>query len=291
MTKKNTYPLYFAYGALAVYLLFIVIPSIWGLLYSFTDWSSYSTKLSFVGFKNFTTIFSSDEGYSTSIINTIVFTFFTTFLKTGIGFLLALALSEKIKGKTVHRTILFIPAILSTLVIGILFKSILAPEDGILNVFLGKIGLRYLQIPWLTDLNTALPTVIAVDVWKGVGYVMTILLAGLMGISKDFSEAASLDGANYWQRVRHITVPLMWPIITITLVLNMIYALKVFDIIIVLTNGGPLDATAVVYTKVWDNMYKGLYGVGTALSSVLFLIMVITGYFTIRLLNRRDLEL
>ena len=196
MTKKNTYPLYFAYGALAVYLLFIVIPSIWGLLYSFTDWSSYSTKLSFVGFRILQLFFPRTRAISTSIINTIVFTIFTTFLKTGFGFLLALALSEKIKGKTVHRTILFIPAILSTLVIGILFKSILAPEEGMLNVFLGKIGIGCLRMPWLTDFNTALPSVIAVDVWKGAGYVMIILLAGLMGIPKDFNEAASLDGAN-----------------------------------------------------------------------------------------------
>jgi raffinose/stachyose/melibiose transport system permease protein len=287
---KSIYPISFTFAALALYLVFIVIPSVGGLLFAFTDWSSYSTSIAFVGLRNFKAIFSSHEGYVTSIINTLVFTFYTTLLKTGIGFLLALALSERIVGRTIHRTILFIPAILSTLIIGILFKSILAPEEGLLNVFLGHVGLGALRMQWLTNFNTALPSVIAVDVWKGAGYVMTILLAGLAAIPKDYYEAASLDGASYWKRTVLITLPLMMRTITVTLVLNLIYALKVFDIIIVLTNGGPIDATAVLYTKVWDKMSLGLYGVATALSSVLFIIMVVVGFFTVRLLSKSDGE-
>ncbi len=289
--RRHTYPLYFAGGALALYLVFVVIPSVGGLLYSFTDWSSYSERIGFVGLRNFKAVFSSAEGYLISIINTLLFTAYTTFLKTGIGFLLALALSESIRGKTVHRTILFIPAILSTLIIGILFKSILAPDEGLLNVLLGKIGLGFLRMQWLTDIRTALPSVIAVDVWKGAGYVMTILLAGLATIPRDYYEAATLDGASYWKRTRFITFPLMIPTITITLVLNLIYALKVFDIIIVLTMGGPIDATAVLYTKVWDKMSLGLFGIATSLSSVLFVVMTLVGFFTVKLLNRGEVEL
>ncbi len=288
--RRSIYPLSFTLGALAVYLLFVVIPAAGGLLYAFTDWSSYSTRIGFVGLRNFIAVFSSRDGYLTSIINTLVFTVYTTVLKTGIGFLLALVLSENIKGKAVHRTILFIPAVLSTLIIGILFKSVLAPEEGLLNRFLGSVHLGVLRMQWLTDFRTALPSVIAVDVWKGAGYVMTILLAGLAAIPRDYYEAASLDGASYWKRTALITVPLMMRTITVTLVLNLIYALKVFDIIIVLTNGGPIDATAVLYTKVWDKMSLGLYGTATALSSVLFLIMMVVGFFTVRMLSRRDVE-
>jgi raffinose/stachyose/melibiose transport system permease protein len=130
-----------------------------------------------------------------------------------------------------------------------------------------------------------------VDVWKGAGYIMTILLAGLMSIPRDYYEAARIDGAGYWKRVRFITIPLMMRTITITVVLNIIYALKVFDIIIVLTNGGPADATSVMYTKVWDQMSLGLYGNATALSSVLFVVMALTGYFIVRFMDRRDVEL
>lgn len=120
---------------------------------------------------------------------------------------------------------------------------------------------------------------------------MTILLAGLMGIPKDYYEAARIDGVNFRNKLRFITVPLMMPTITITVVLNIIYALKVFDIIVILTGGGPVDATAVMYSKVWDQMSLGLYGVATALSSVLFVIMAFIGYFIIKLMNRGDVEL
>jgi len=291
MKKKNMYPLYFTYGALALYLVFVIAPGIGGLLYSFTDWSSYSTDISFVGFENFIKVFSTKGNYFKSIMNTVEFTILTTFFKTVIGFLLALALAEKIKGRTIHRTIIFIPALLSTLVTGILFRSILSPRSGLLNVFLGKIGLECLQMRWLTDTRIAFLSVIAVDVWKGVGYVMTILLAGLMTIPKDYYEAARIDGASYWKGVRHITIPLMMRAITITVVLNIIYGLRVFDIIVVLTNGGPAYKTSVVYTRVWELMRLGLFGQATAMSSVLFVVMALTGFFIVRFMGRSEVEL
>ncbi|MGA2975097.1 MAG: sugar ABC transporter permease [Spirochaetia bacterium] len=292
---KSNYPLYFTFAALAFYVVFVVGPSIVGLFYSFTDWTQYTLGApAWNGLDNFKRIFNMSSlqasQYWISAVNTVFFAFYSTVLKTGIGFLLALALSEKTPGKMVHRTILFIPSILSMLIIGILFKSILHPSTGILNRFLGAIGLQSLQMQWLADFNIALPTVIAVDCWRGIGYIMVILLAGLTTIPSDYYEAANLDGASYWQKVRFVTVPLMMRTIGITLVLNLIYGLRVFEVIYVLTNGGPVDATSSLYTKVYWAIGQGEYGVSTALSSMLFVLMVAVGYFTVKWMTRGEAE-
>jgi raffinose/stachyose/melibiose transport system permease protein len=201
----------------------------------------------------------------------------------------ALLLNGAIKGVTnIHRAILFLPAILPMLVIGLLFKSILDPAHGVLNESLRTVGLGALARPWLVSVQTALGSVIAVDTWKGVGYIMVILLAGLQVIPREYYEASEIDGANWFARLRHITIPLLMPAIIVTTVLNLLYGLKVFDVVYVLTNGGPGYATEVVFTAVFKEFSKGRYGVGTAISSILFLVMVVLGFFVIRLLTRED---
>jgi raffinose/stachyose/melibiose transport system permease protein len=148
------------------------------------------------------------------------------------------------------------------------------------------VGLPGLAQKWLVDANIALFSIIGVDTWKGVGYIMVILLAGLQAIPKDYYEAAEIDGATFWQRLWHVTLPLLMPVLTVTTVLNLLYGLKVFDIIYALTNGGPGYATDVVYTSVFKEYGQGRYGVASALSTVLFIIMVVFGYFVIRLMTR-----
>jgi raffinose/stachyose/melibiose transport system permease protein len=135
-----------------------------------------------------------------------------------------------------------------------------------------------------------MPSVIGVDTWRGVGYIMVILIAGLQAISREYYEAAEIDGANRWQSFRHITLPLLIPVLSVTTVLNLLYGLKVFDIVFVLTNGGPGRATDTVYTAIFQDFSKGRYGVATALSSLLFLIMIALGYLVIRLMHREEVS-
>lgn len=135
MNKNKIYPIYFVYGALALYIALFVIPSVIGIGYSFTDWSAYSDKLKFVGLDNFKMIFSSDEDYLAIITNTLKFTFTTTILKNLLGLILALLLTKSIKFLNFHRGIMFMPSVLSTLIIGMIFKSILDPSGGLLNTF------------------------------------------------------------------------------------------------------------------------------------------------------------
>lgn len=289
--SKKVYPFYFVIGALALYLALFVIPGVIGLFYSFTDWSSYSREIKFIGMENFRTIFSNGENYLSYIKNTLIFTIITTIAKTILGLLFALILSEGVRGKNFHRAVLFMPSVLSLLITGLIFKSILNPETGLLNVLLRGIGLGALAQQWLVDIKIAFYSVMGVDIWRGTGYIMTILLAGLQSIPKSYYEAADIDGANFWGKLRSVTLPLLMPSITVSTVLNLLYGLKVFDIVYVLTNGGPGYVTEVMYTGVFKEFSLGRYGVGTAMSSVLFVFMVFVGYFVIRLMNKEEVEL
>lgn len=287
--KNRTYPLYFAFGALLLYTVFIVIPGLMGFYYSFTDWSSFSREVNWVGLENFQTIFSANTNYLSYIRNTLIFTVVTIALKTVVGLGLALLLNAAITwGKALHRVLIYLPVVLPMLVVGILFKSILHPATGLLNTSLRAVGLDFLAKQWLVDPAIALYSVIGVDSWKGVGYIMVILLAGLQAIPQDYYEAADIDGASGWSKLMHITIPLLMPAITVTTVLNLLHGLKVFDIVYVLTNGGPGYATEVVFTSVFKEFSKGRYGISTALSTLLFVIMVFVGYFTIRTMTREE---
>ena len=289
MNKSKTYPIYFTFGVLILYTILFVLPGIIGIGYSFTDWSSYSDKLNFIGLTNFKTIFSADENYVKILTNTLAFTVVTTIMKNALGLLMAVLLTKHIKFLNFHRGIIFMPNVLSTLIVGMIFTSILDPSTGLLNTFLNSAGLGFLAKPWLTTSQFAFGSVMAVDIWKGLGYIMTILIAGILSISPTYYEAASIDGANGVQAFFKITLPLLMPTLATTTVLNVIYGLKIFDMVYAMTNGGPGKATTeVLYTAVFKMFSTGQYAVGTALSSVMFLFMIIVGYFMIRVMTRNE---
>ncbi|KAB2861156.1 MAG: sugar ABC transporter permease [Anaerolineae bacterium] len=284
--KNKIYPAYFMYGALTLYLVFVVLPGFMGIAYSFTDWNSYSTEVNFVGLDNFRTIFSDEENYLDYIRHTLFFTVNTIILKTLIGLFLAVLLNHGVRRLTyLYRVIIYLPVVLPTIVVGLVFKSILNPRTGLLNEFFRSVGLDSLTQKWLVDPDIAMLSVIGVDTWKGVGYIMVILIAGLQTIPKEYYEAAEIDGASPFARFRRITLPLLVPALTVVTVLNLFYGLRVFDIIYVLTGGGPGYRTDVVFTAVFDEFSKGRYGVGTALSSVLFIFMTVFGFFIVRKLT------
>jgi len=288
---KNIYPFHFVIGALILYLILYVLPSIIGIYYSFTDWSRWSDTMNFVGLENFKTIFSQSENYLLYISNTLKFTVLTTIFKSVLGIGFALLVNRRLKFRNFHRAAIFFPAILSFLVTGLIFRSILHPSMGFLNVTLKSIGLDFMAQRWLTDLDWVFKSVIAVDVWKGVGYIMTIYLAGLQSIPDIYYEAAEIDGASPFRKFYHVTFPLLMPAITVTTVLNLIYGLRVFDIIYVLTGGGPGYTTEVLYSGVFREFGQGTYAVGNALSTVMVVFMVIVGYFVVRLLRKREVEM
>jgi raffinose/stachyose/melibiose transport system permease protein len=289
--KHRIYPLYFTFGALVLYLVFVVLPGFMGIAYSFTDWNSYSTEVNFIGLENFRTILSTGESYLDYIGNTLFFTVYTIILKTFFALILAVLLTYGIRHFAhLYRLIIYLPVVLPTIAVGLVFRSILNPRNGILNGFLRTIGLEALAQPWLVHPAIAMLSVIGVDTWKGVGYIMVILIAGLQTIPQEYYEAAEIDGASPFARFRYVTLPLLVPSLMVVTVLNLLYGLRVFDIIYVLTGGGPGYATDVVFTAVFDEFSKGRYGLGTALSSLLFVVMTIAGFFVVRILTRDSVE-
>lgn len=286
MKIRSRYPLYFALPAVLLYGTFFIVPSLSGIVYAFTDWSSFSDEVNFVGLRNFAKIFSPGEYYLAYFSNTFVFTGATIVLKTAVGLGLALLLNEGVKRfVNLYRVLIYLPVVLPFIVVGLIFRSILNPATGLLNAFLRSVGLDALAMQWLVDPHLAIYSVVVVDSWKGIGYIMVILLAGLQTIPKDFYEAAEVDGANAWQRFRYLTIPLLMPAIAIVTVLNVLYGLRVFDIVYAMTNGGPGYATEVLSTGIFKAFSQGQYGLGTAISTILFLILIAAGYGVIRLLE------
>ena len=291
MNRKKLYPWYFAAGAALVYFLLCFLPGILGIGYSFTDWNNFTNEVNFVGLDNYKQIFEGNSEYVKYIINTVVFTIVTTVAKTVVGLALALLLTQKfIKCKNFQRMIIFSPQVMSYLVVGLVFKSMLHPTTGFLNNFLRSIGLDGLAENWLTDLQLVFPTVMAVDTWKGMGYIMVVVIAGLLSISPEYYEAASIDGATFFQKLRCITLPLLKPVLVNVPVLNVTYGLRVFDMIYSLTNGGPGNATGVINTAVYKEFSKGNLAMGTTLSSVLFFVMLALLYFIIKSMENKEVE-
>jgi raffinose/stachyose/melibiose transport system permease protein len=284
---SNNYPTWFAGGALVLYGVFVLLPSLLGLGFSFTDWSSYSTDVHWVGLDNFKIILDPNSDYRGAIINTMIFTVATIFLKSAIALALAVLLTGGVRRLAyLYRALIYLPALLPMVAVGIVFKSILDPEVGLLNSTLRSVGLGALAQQWLTNLSLALWSVIGVDTWKGAGYIMVILIAGILAIPREYYEAASIDGASGWQAFLHITLPLLRPILAVTTLLNLLYALRVFDIVFVLTNGGPGHATETVYTTIFDAFSLGQWGIATALSTVFLIVSLGLGYVVLRAMRR-----
>ena len=177
---------------------------------------------------------------------------------------------------------------LSPLIIGLVFKSIYNPEYGVINETLRMVGLDAWAKDWLGLTGTALIAVIVVEVWRLVGQNMVIYIAGLQAISEDYLEAADIDGANWWQKLRYVIIPDMIPSITINLILNLIAGLKVFDLVFVLTNGGPARATEVLNTQVYKEYSSGRYGFSTALGLIMFVFTCIVAFSVLKGMSREE---
>ena len=292
MNKKKIYPQWFLILPLALYIIFFLLPSFMGVAYSFTDWNSRSVLngTHFVGLQNYIEIFTSDKNYMDGIGHTLMFTVASNIVKLIPALLIAIMLQEGLRGKGLYRTLMYLPSILPFVIIGLIFKSILNYNNGLLNAILETLHLGFFKQKWLSDLNVVWKSVIGVDAWRGIGYVMTIFLAGLNTIPKSYYEAAQIDGASFWQRLRYVTLPMLTGSIMINLVFGITYGLKVFDIIYVLTNGGPGHATEVMTTYAFQLYSKGQYVMSTALNSILLLITAVAGVLIVKFLGKQEVQ-
>ncbi|MFI3208666.1 MAG: sugar ABC transporter permease [Eubacteriales bacterium] len=289
--SKKAYPMYLTLPALLIFGVFYEIPLIASFILSFTDWNIKRLyEPVFLGIDNFVYIFS-DDYFILAIQNTFKFAIITTVSIIILGLLLALALNTALKGKLFFRTIFYLPAVLSLIVVGIMFTSILKMNGGVLNNVLIAVGLESWTMDWLGNATTGLNSVIAMQIWKWSGFAMALFLAGLQSIPKDYLEAARIDGANAFHRFRYIVFPLLAPAFTIVVTTNTIGGFKVFEQVLVLTSGGPGNSTQVLSTYIYKEFAKGTLGRSTAMSLVLFLMISVIAMSLNKYLKRREISL
>ena len=289
MYRKKIYKSYFTYPALFFYILLFIIPVILNFVYSFTNWNAIKMTgetVRFVGLDNYIKIFQNKELIRV-IFRTLFFAAVTTFFKNIVGFLLALAFNEGLKTRNILRAIFFLPAMLSPLIIGLIFGSVFM-KNGFANQLLIVLGFENLTRSWLTTKSTALGTMMFVEIWRQVGYHMVIYLAGLQLIDKTYYEAAAVDGANEMQQLIFITLPGIIPSLIINLLLSLSQGLKAFDIIFVLTGGGPSGSTELINTLVFREFGKKLYGMSSAYGVILFVITAVAGLLVLKLRDDQD---
>ncbi|WP_338551439.1 sugar ABC transporter permease [Paenibacillus sp. KS-LC4] len=288
--ERSKYPLYFSFPALFVFLLFFITPTLIGIYYSFTDWNINADAIKFIGLENYKELFN-EPRLKQAFINTLIFAAAVTLLQNAVGLALALLLNEKLKLRNLLRMIFFMPYVIAPLVIGYIFRAIYHPEHGIVNQFFGLLGMDFMVQDWLNDPRFALFTVIMTDIWRVAGFSMVVYLAGLQFIPKDLTESASIDGANYWTRFKHVVFPLLAPAFTVNVLLAMIGSMKVFEIVMVLTEGGPGYTTEVFYTYIRNTFSSGEMGYATAINMLLFALVTLVGVPVLMAMKKREVEM
>jgi ABC-type sugar transport system permease subunit len=278
----------FLLPALSIYLVFALYPFFGSLHLSLTSWNGIDATKEWVGFRNYVTAFSGDPIMLQALWHNIIWIVAEVALPLILGLLLATILWDGGKGLTLFRTVFFLPYVLPTVVVGIIFGLIYNPIYGVLNQSLEMVGLGAWKQGWLAQPNTALLSLIAISVWATFGFSATVLLAGLQNIDFDLLDAAKIDGANVWQRFVNVLLPQLSHVITLLVSLALIGGFKVFDLVYVLTKGGPGYHTEVLATYIFKQSFaQSQVGYGAALSIILTAIILVVSVIFIRVRERR----
>ncbi len=263
----------FMLPAVALFAVIIIIPIFMSAYYSFLDWDGI-TKGSFIGIQNYIELFiSKSAGFPKSMKNALLLAMLSTLIQLPISLFFAIVLGKGVKREKFYVAVFFVPVLISTTVIGQLWLKIYNPDYGIVNVGLRNLGLDNLTRVWLGDQHTALFAVFIPILWQYVGYHMLLMYAGIKSISPELREAAKIDGATEVGIARYITIPLLKPIIKICVIFAVTGSLKSFDLIYVLTNGGPAHASEVPSTLMVNMIFgRNRYGFGSTIAiGIIFL--------------------
>jgi raffinose/stachyose/melibiose transport system permease protein len=288
--KRKSYSYALLLPGFTLYMVFFILPTIGGLILSFANTSGFDlSSFRFLGFENYQDIFT-DPDLNIAIINSFKFTIVTTVFKLAIGLLLAILLNKELKTRNALRSVYFVPAVINSIAVGLIFTSAMHPTTGIINKILNAVGLGCLAQSWLTDTNLAIYSVSAIEIWKWSGFCMVILLSGMQAISKEYYEAAAIDGVSSFQKFRYITFPLLLPAINNCLILNIVGGFKAFDIIQGTTQGGPGTSTQVFGTLVYKCFGSSRLGEGSAASILLAIIVMAIALPTYRAIAKKEIE-
>lgn len=265
---RSPYPTWFYIPAAAFYVVLFLVPTVVSFYFALTRWSIFDVE--FIGLENFAQFFR-EPSLLQGFINTFTYAFVTSGLKVVLGLLLGVLLTSQIIARGYLRSVIFFPVLVSTIGVGVTFKVLLDPFDGLVNQALASIGVN--GPGWLTDPAWALMSVAAVDVWKGVGLATLIYIAGIVAIPSDYFEAARVDGASSWHNFRYIILPLARPATVTVVILSLIGGLRSFDLIWTMTRGGPGFTSDVIASVIYKQYQAGFYGLSTAGNVILFLVI------------------
>ncbi|MDH6447831.1 MULTISPECIES: sugar ABC transporter permease [unclassified Streptomyces] len=270
---------------LALFLAYPLLYNVWTSVHDVDLGQLLGGAERFTGLDNYRTV-ADDPAFWHSVRLSLVFTLSSLLLQFTIGFALALLFARPFPFNGLLRSLLLTAWLLPPVVSGTLFRWMLDAESGAYNALLEPVGLSH---DWLTDPSTSLAGVVFANVWIGVPFNMLLLLVGLHTIDPQLHEAAAIDGASAWQRFRHITLPLMRPVSVTVLLLGLLYTFKVFDLVFVMTGGGPVDATRVLSLYVYEVFFTSFrFGEGAAAALLLLVVPLLAGVLYVRRLRRED---
>jgi len=282
---KSPYPFWFYLPAGVFYVILFLIPTVASLYFSLTRWNLFSQT--FIGFDNFVQFFQ-EPPLIRGFINTFIYAFLTSGAKVVLGLVLGVLLSSQIIARGFHRSVIFFPALISAIGVGVTFKALMDPFGGLINEVLAVVGID--GPGWLTDPNLALLSVALVDIWKGLGLATLIYIAGITAIPGETYEAAKIDGANAWQNFWHIIVPLVRPATATVVLLSLIGGFRTFDLIWTMTKGGPGFTSDVLASVIYKQYQAGFFGLSTAGNVILFVVIGILVFPLNAWLNRGNAD-
>ena len=288
--KKELPFLAFIVPAFIVYTVLTMYPLLQTIWLSFTNWDGYSmSNLSFVGLENFKAVLS-DQSMKSALLNTLFYSLVFPILTTIFAIPLSLALNSKMKSRNLQRAVFFFPSVPSAIILGYLWAYILAPtSSGLLNKFLGLFGIN--PVMWLSTPKTAMFSVIMVNLWSVLGWHACIYLAQLQSIPAEYYEAATVDGANAWQKFRYITFPMLASAMTVSVMLLLVNSMKIFDLPFALTNGGPGTSTTMISQIIIKTGFvEKSYGKATAMSAIFFVFIAVISIVQLNTMKKREVE-
>jgi multiple sugar transport system permease protein len=268
--------------------LFWLYPLAQSFYFSFTKYDTLNNQATWIGLGNYKRL-ASDPIFWKALANTMIFVVGTIPFTTIFALILAVMLNKNIAWKSFYRSGYFIPSVTSIVVLSLIFTNLYA-HDGYLNALLGTLGLPFPKEGWLLNPSTALPAIMAMDVWIAIGYYVVLFLAALQTIPKDLYEAAELDGAGGWQKFLRVTLPGIRPMLLFVIVINTIRSFQVFTEVYVMTKGGPINATTTLVYQIYENAFvqSDMMGYASALAYVVFILILAVSLVQFRLLGRNE---
>jgi len=283
--KRNLVAFSFAIPCLVGFILFYMVPTVRGLIYSFTNWDLFS-KAKFVGLKNYGTLLC-DKDFWTAMKVTVLYVLLNIPLQTALALVIALIMNKAVGSSSLMKGVFLVPWIMSNVVVALLWFWMLDPPVGIIDALLVKMG--FPKINFLTDTKTALASIAMINIWRHMGYTALLLFAGLQGVPKEIEEAAYIDGCTPARKFFSVVLPYIRPVIAFVVITTVIGSFQIYDTIAITTKGGPVTATYAIYLFIYKNGFEAYkMGYSCAASMVLFGILAIISAIQMKVMNASE---